>query len=26
VLLYGCFVGALLLFPNGLFARRGARA
>ena len=25
VLLYGCFVGALLLFPNGLFARRGAR-
>lgn len=22
VLLYGCFVGALLLFPNGLFARR----
>jgi branched-chain amino acid transport system permease protein len=26
VLLYGCFVAALLLFPNGLFARRGARA
>lgn len=26
VLLYGCFVGALLLFPNGLFARRWARA
>jgi branched-chain amino acid transport system permease protein len=25
VLLYGCFVGALVLFPNGLFARRGAR-
>jgi branched-chain amino acid transport system permease protein len=22
VLLYGCFVGALLLFPNGLFSRR----
>ncbi len=26
VLLYGCFVAALLLFPNGLFARRTARA
>ena len=25
VLLYGCFVAALLLFPNGLFARRAAR-
>lgn len=25
VLLYGCFVGALLLFPNGLFARRLVR-
>ena len=25
VLLYGCFVGALLLFPNGLFARRRAQ-
>ena len=24
VLLYGCFVGALVLFPNGLFARRKA--
>ncbi len=24
VLLYGCFVGALLLFPNGVFPRRGA--
>jgi branched-chain amino acid transport system permease protein len=26
VLLYGCFVGALLLFPSGLFARRRAQA
>jgi branched-chain amino acid transport system permease protein len=26
VLLYGVFVGALLLFPRGLFARRAARA
>ena len=26
VLLYGCFVGALLLFPNGLFGGRAARA
>lgn len=26
VLLYGCFVGALLMFPNGLFARRRARS
>ena len=26
VLLYGCFVGALLLFPNGLLARRTARS
>ena len=26
VLLYGCFVAALLLFPNGLFARRAARS
>lgn len=26
VLLYGCFVGALVLFPNGLFARGGARS
>jgi branched-chain amino acid transport system permease protein len=25
VLLYGCFVGALLLFPNGLLARRSTR-
>ncbi|MFO1217150.1 MAG: branched-chain amino acid ABC transporter permease [Burkholderiaceae bacterium] len=25
VLLYGCFVAALLLFPNGLFARRAPR-
>jgi branched-chain amino acid transport system permease protein len=25
VLLYGCFVGALLLFPNGLFSRRRVR-
>jgi branched-chain amino acid transport system permease protein len=26
VLLYGCFVGALLLFPNGLLAKRSARS
>ena len=26
VLLYGCFVGALLLFPNGLLARRSTRS
>lgn len=26
VLLYGCFVGALLLFPNGLLSGRKARA
>ncbi|MBT2305057.1 branched-chain amino acid ABC transporter permease [Variovorax paradoxus] len=26
VLLYGCFVGALLLFPNGLLARRTTRS
>ncbi len=26
VLLYGCFVAALILFPNGLFARRAARS
>jgi branched-chain amino acid transport system permease protein len=26
VLLYGCFVGALLLFPNGLLAHRSFRS